>query len=251
MNDTQAADADVPAPADTTATQPSEASTTSNEAPEANQATEVSETSTTDVKAEDTAGEKLFAGKYKTPEEMEKAYLGLQSKSTKDSQEKAELTRILNEAFQTPAPAQAPAATEESFTEEPDPVNLKLQQLERVTAVQSFIMSHSDANPTAMQKILADDPLVKQIQGHDAKLEYAYLRSQNMTQTKAIEEAKQSGATQATAKIAEKQAAQVESARRSEQVDEKSELKNRMATGSQAERDAARSQYIRKYLVNL
>ncbi len=44
--------------------------------------------------AKETAEEKLYAGKYKSVEEMEKAHEELQSKFTKTAQEKAELERL-------------------------------------------------------------------------------------------------------------------------------------------------------------
>lgn len=248
-DDTQASATDAPAQVDTADTQTSEASTQLEAAPEANQETVAQDSNQTDVKADDTAGDKLFAGKYKSAEEMEKAYLSLQSKNTRDNQEKAELNRILNEAFATPAPTQA-AATDDSFQED-DSVTREIEGLKRTTAVQSFIMAHPEADATAMQKVLQDDPIIKQIPGHDAKLEYAYLRSQNMAQPKAIAEAQQKAANQATVKIAEKQAAQVESARKSEQIDEQADLHNRMTTGPIQQREAARRDYIKKYLVQI
>lgn len=244
-NDTQASGNDAPQ-ADTADTQPSAASEVTNEAPEANQ-TEAQGTQP-EVNATETAEEKLLAGKYKTPEELEKAYKSLESKFGQTTSEKAELSRILNQAFETPAPA----ATDDSFREEPDPVNQEIEGLKRTTAVQSFIMTHPNADPAGMQKVLTEDPLVKQISGHDAKLEYAFLRSQNMAQPKAIKEAEKRAADAAVAKTAEKQSAQVETARKTEKTDESADLYNR-ATGnySQEDRDAARRELIKKHLVNL
>lgn len=240
---------DVPVATDTTADQASEADVqTNNEAPEATQQTEES----VEVKVEDTAENKLYAGKYKSPEDMEKAYKELESKFGQTASEKAELARILNDAFASPEPtAQAPVV-EDVFGESPDPVVQEIENLKRQTAVQGFIMNHQDADAAVMGKILAEDPLVKQIAGHEAKLEYAYLRSQSMSQPKAIEEAKKTAQTQAQAKIVEKQAAQVESVKTSEQTNETAELFEK-ATGnySQEERDAARRALIRKNLVNL
>lgn len=243
--DTQTTVVDPPAQADTADTQASEASTQSNETPEATQGTEAQEAPQTEVKAEDTVEDKLYAGKYKSVEDMEKAYTELQSKFGQTTSEKAELSRILNDSFTTPAPAD----TGDGFTDEPDPVNQEIDNLKRVTAVQSFILSHPDADPTSMQKVLAEDPLVKQISGHEAKLEYALLRSQSMSQPKAIEEAEKRAAQATQAKIAEKQTAQVESAAKSAPVDEKAELNSRMSSGTQEQRDAARREYIKKYLV--
>lgn len=221
-----------------------------NEAPEATQAnTEEAQSVNTTDKVE----EKLYAGTFKSPEDMEKAYQELRSKATKDSMEKAELSRILNEAFTVQEPVAQPVANvDDSYIDEPDPVNQEIETLKRNQAVTMFVMNHQDANPEAMQQVLTTDPLVKQISGHEAKLEYAYLRSQSMTQQKAIAEATKTGAQAATAKLAEKQVAQVESAQQSTaQVDETADLKQRMQTGTLTEREAARREYIKKNLVNL
>ena len=96
--ETQAPQADDPVATDTSATaDTSEASTQTNEAPEATQ-----ETKEPVAKATDTVEDKLYAGKYKSVEDMEKAYQELNSKFTNTSQEKAELAKILNDAFITP-----------------------------------------------------------------------------------------------------------------------------------------------------
>lgn len=244
-NDTQATEADAPVQTDTADTQASEANEVTNEAPETTQATEAQEASTTEVNATDTADEKLYAGKYKTPEEMEKAYKSLETKFGQTASEKAELARTLNQAFA------APTGGDDGF-EEFDTVNQEIEGLKRVTAVQSFIMSHNDADAQAMQKVLAEDPLVKQISGHDAKLEYAYLRSQNMARPKAIAEAEKRAADTAVAKVAEKTSAQVETARKTEKTDQGDELFSK-ATGNHPQdvRDAARRELIKKHLVNL
>lgn len=247
IDDTQTTGVEAPAQtADTVEAPTSEAGAqVNNEAP---QAAAVEEPT---VNATDTAEEKLYAGKYKSVEDMEKAYTELTSKFTTTAQEKAELSRILNESFITPQPAQA-ATTEDVFGEEADPVNQEIEQLKKVTAVQSFVMTHQDADAAAMQQVLTTDPLVKQINGHEAKLEYAYLRSQSMSQSKAIAEAEKKGAQSAQAKIAEKQVAQVETAQQSSApIDENAELREQMQSGSLAEREAARRAYIKKNLVNL
>jgi hypothetical protein len=244
--DNQASQAADPAATDTSApVDTSEASTQTVDAPEATQQTE----ETAEIKATDTAEEKLYAGKYKSPEELEKGYTELQSKFGQTTSEKAELSRILNEAFVQPEVA--PPVVEEAY-EEPNPLNQEIENLKRVTSVQSFVMNHQDADAASMGKVLAEDPLVKQISGHDAKLEYAYLRSQNMSQQKAIVEAQKNGAQAAQAKIAEKQVAQVETASAAGKQDDGSDLYER-ATGnySQADRDKARRELIRKNLVNL
>lgn len=239
--ETQAAQVADPVQADTSAPEAqSEASTQVNEAPEAASASQEA-----DVNATDTVEDKLYAGKYKSVEDMEKAYTELQSKFGQTTSEKAELSRILNEAF---TPTQQAQEAVDDYSES-DPVNQEIETLKRTTAVQGFIMNHQDANPAEMQKILSEDPLVRQISGHEAKLEYAYLRSQNMGHSKAVAEAKKTAASATQAKIVEKQTAQVEAVKTSEQTDEKSELKGRMASGSYEEREKARREYIRKYLV--
>lgn len=251
-DDTQTQDVTEPTTVDTSAAaDTSEASAqVDNQAPEATQANTEEATS---VNATDTAEEKLYAGKYKSVEDMEKAYQELNSKFTNTSQEKAELSRILNEAFAIQEPVAQPVANvDDSYIDEPDPVNQEIETLKRNQAVTMFVMNHQDANPADMQQVLTTDPLVRQISGHEAKLEYAYLRSQSMTQQKAIAEATKTGAQAATAKLAEKQVAQVESAQQSTaQVDETADLKQRMQTGTLTEREAARREYIKKNLVNL
>lgn len=232
--------ADTPAPEAT-----SEASTQVEETPEAAPVQE------TDVNATDTVEEALLAGKYKSPEELEKAYKELESKYGQTSSEKAELSRILNEAFLSPEPQvpQVQANDDLGEYEESNPLQREVEQLKQVSAVQSFIIAHPDADAAAMQQVLNNDPIVKQIPSAEAKLEYALLRSQNMSQQKAIAEAKKTAAQATQTKIVEKQAAQVEPVQSSEQVDEKSELKARMATGSLQDREAARREYIRKFMV--
>lgn len=204
-----------------------------NEAPEATQ--EVKEPV---EKAEDTASEqRLYAGKYKTVEDMERAYSELNSKATKDAQEKAELTRVLNEAFATPEP-QAQAQQEDYYSDTPDPVAQKIDSLERSQVVQGFIFSHPDANAETMQKVLTEDPVVKSIPDYNAKLQYAYAMSKNMASQTAIEEAKKQAAAATQAKIVEKQAAQVEQANKQAQTVEdnkelsKDELRKRLQDGN-------------------
>lgn len=244
-NDTQTTGNEAP-DKDTADTQASEAGVqTNNEAPDAAQ--EVKEP---EAKAEDTVEEKLYAGKYKSAEDMEKAYKELESKFGKETSEKAELTRILNEAFAVPDTSVADTNSDDDV--ETTPQENETEGLKRDTAVLKFIISHQDADGAEMKKILNEDPMIKQISGHDAKLEYAYLRSQNMSKSKAIAEAKKTGQEEAQAKTAEKTAAQVESAKKSEPIDEDGDLLEK-ATGNydQATRDAARLKLIRKNLVNL
>ena len=249
MEDTQAQAAAEPVTTDTSATtDTSEANLqVDNGAPEAAQPTQEV---TAEVNATDTAEEKLYAGKYKTAEDMEKAYQELNSKFTNTAQEKAELSRILNEAFATPE-AQAPVV-EDPYADVADPVNQEVETLKRNQAVLSFVMMHQDADAASMQEVLASDPIVKQISGHEAKLEYAYMKSQNKAQAKALVEAQKTGAQAATAKIAEKQVAQVEAATQtSAPIDENADLQEQMRSGTLAEREAARRAYIKKNLVNL
>lgn len=190
---------------------------TNNGAPEAAQEVKESET-----KAEDTADEKLYAGKYKSVEDMEKAYQELNSKFTNTSQEKAELARILNEAFATPEPATQTMV--DDYQEEPNPLLKEVESLKAQTAVQNFILTHTDADASAINEVLKTDPNIKDITGHNAKLEYAYLRSQNMARTKAIAEAEKKSAQDAQVKFVEKQAAQVEGVAKQAQPADKQEL---------------------------
>lgn len=238
MDETQVNGNEAPAQ-DTADTQVNEADVQVDGAPEATQGEE------TEVKAEDTA-EKLYAGKYKTVADLEKAYKNAESKLGQTTSEKAELARELQGTF---AQQEAENAQQlEANGYEVDPVVQKVERLERNDAVSRFIFSHPDADGAAMNKVLTTDPNIAQIQSYDARLEYAYLKSQNMSTSKAIAEAKKTAATETQAKIVEKQAAQVESSRKAETTDEKTELKERMARGG-SDGDAARREYIRKYLV--
>lgn len=246
MNDTPTTGSDAPAEADTAETQTSEADVQTETAPEATQEEAKAET---EVKAEDTAEGKLYAGKYKSVEELEKAYTNAASKLGKETSEKAELTRILNEAFATPATQVTDTVSEDDV--ETTPQESETEQLKRDTAVLKFIIGHQDADGGTMKKILAEDPMVKQISGHDAKLEYAYLRSQNMTKDKAIAEAKKTAQDETHAKNAEKQAAQVESAKKSAPVGDDSLLEKATGNYSAEDREAARKALIKKHLVNL
>lgn len=243
MNDeTQTTGTDAPAQADTADAQTSEADVqTNSDAPEATQAVE--EKQTAEVKAEETAEQKLYAGKYKTPEEMEKAYKELESKFGKTASERAELNRMLNEGV-------APETDTSDYRQ--DSAAGTTDRLERDIAVMKFMNSHSDAEGKAMLEVLQSDPHIPQITGYEAKLEYAYLRSQNMTKSTAIAEAEKKGANQAMAKTAEKQVAQVEAAKSATPMDEDAEMYDR-ATGNydRATRDQARMAIIRKNLINL
>jgi len=258
--DTQAVENQAPEQqADTAQTQTqSEASESSTNAPEATQdKAPAQEAEAPEVKAEDTAEEKLLAGKYKTPEDLEKAYKELESKYGSTNSEKAELTRILNEAFAPPAQqeqTQQQDTANDDFEEPISGTNPEVEAMKRDLALTKFIINHQNMDGEsgeAMKEVLLTDPIVRQINGHEAKLEYAYLRSQNMSQTKAIKQAKEEGAKLAQTKAAEKSVAQVESAKKAEPVDEGKELLSKASGGSPDEAKAAREALIRKHLVNL
>lgn len=244
--DTQTTGTDAPADntqtADTVDAQASEASTQVDNAPEATQATE----GQPEVNAEDTAEEKLYAGKYKSPEDMEKAYKELESKFGQTTSEKAQLTQLLNEAFTTP---EASTSSDTDSYDDIGEVSSHDDPTKRDVAVLKFTIGHPDANGAAMSEVLANDPFIGNIQGYEAKLEYAYAKSQNMTSKQAIAEAQKQTAQQTQTKIVEKQAAQVESANRSEPTDEKTELQRKYTTGTPEERNKARLEYIRKHMV--
>lgn len=236
MDDTQTTGQDVPADqtVDTTETQTSEANVgEETKTPEATQEQATAqEAEAPETKAEDTVEEKLYAGKYKTVEDMERAYQELNSKFTNTSQEKAELARILDEAFYSPEPEVAQPQTDDYGLQEETPQpNAELEQLRRDNAVTKFILAHDDADAASMKEVLATDPFIKQIQGHEAKLEYAYQKTQNMSHAKALKEAEKAGQQKAQAKTAEKQVAQVESAKKSAPVNNKAELLERMRYG--------------------
>jgi hypothetical protein len=253
--DTQATGAVAPeAVAEDTATiQTSEASEQSQVTPDATQGTDGGEgTSQAEVNAEDTVQEdKLYAGKYKSVDDLEKSYKELESKYGREASERAELTKILNEAFMSPASTTQSADTDYEDAGESSTVTTS-SMADRKVAILEFILTHKDANASEMGDILKNDPFVNKINGEDAKLEYAYLRAQSMSRDKAIAEAQKQGQTQAQVKTAEKQVARVETVQKTEPADESAELFSR-ATGnfSQEERDRARRELIRKNLVNL
>lgn len=239
-NDTQAtgtSEAPVETTAtDTAATQPSEASVQEQtKTPEATQDNaQAQEAQAPDTNTEDTVEEKLLAGKYKTVEDLEKSYKELESKHGQTASEKAELARILNEAFLTPEPqAQAPEQDTEYFAENNDsnPVAQELSSIKTRLAINEFLTNHQDANAQTLAEIVANDPNVASITTPEAKLEYAYLKSQSIGQQKAIAEAQRQGATQAQVKAAEKQVAQVESARKAEPVNSRAETLQRVRAG--------------------
>jgi hypothetical protein len=235
-----------PAATDTSATvDTSDTSTQTNETPEATQQTE----GTAEVKATDTVEEKLYAGKYKSVEDLENAYRNAESKLGQTTSEKAELARILNDAFAEPV---GQTTAQEEPYDEPDPSARRWEQLETRQAITEFLLSHDDANPADLDKVLKTDPIVSQITTPQARLEYAYLRSQNMAQGKAIAEAEKKGAEATQAKIAEKQVAQVEAVKQTATQESGNELYEK-ATGNytREERTAARMELICKNLINL
>lgn len=182
-----------------------------------------------EVNAEDTAPEeRLYAGKYKSAEEMERAYTELQSKATKDAQEKAELARILNESFAAPEESQVQTADDYADDyQQPDPVAQKIATLERNQVASNFIFSHPDAVELSdtLGEVLKSDPTAQAIPDYNARLEYAYLKSKSLVSAKTIENAKKEATNQTIAKQAEKQAAQVETVRKqSEPVNDNNEL---------------------------
>jgi len=236
---------------DTATTQTGMAGEQSTTTPEGTQGTGEGEgTSQAEVNTEDTVHEdKLFAGKYKSVEDLEKSYKELESKYGKEASERAELTKILNEAFM--APDTTTQVTDTAYDDaEGSAVTASVS--DKKVAILEFILTHDDANPQEMSEILKNDPMIGKIQGEDAKLEYAYLRAQSMGRTKALAEAQKKGQEQAQVKVAEKQTARVESVQRTEPEDSKNELLEK-ATGNytREERDRARRELIKRNLVNL
>jgi hypothetical protein len=233
LNDTQTVGTDAPLE-DTAVAPTSEASEVQIDAPEATQEQAVAqETTAPETNAEDTAEAKLYAGKYKSVEEMESAYQELNSKFTNTAQEKAELTRILDQAFA--APANEPVVDTGYGYEEPL-VNPEIEGLKRDNSVFKFITTHEDADASAMEQVLKSDPVISQIAGYDAKLEYAYLKSKTIAQPKAIAEAQRVAVEQTQAKTAEKQVAQVESARKAAPASDKADRIERMRYGDKSAR---------------
>lgn len=240
-NETQVTGNEAPATADTVDTQANEADVQVNNTPEATQEQDGEQT---EVKAEDTV-DKLYAGKYKTVEELEKAYKNAESKIGQTTSERAELAEKLQGSFVEQDSAQSQYLSNDGYA---DPVVEKVERLERNDAVSRFIFAHPDADGATVKEVLMNDPMVNNIQGYDAKLEYAYLKSQTMANNKTIQEVKKTTAAETQAKIVEKQTAQVEASRKAESTDEVTELKERMYRGG-SDGEAARREYIRKYLV--
>lgn len=163
------------------------------------------------VNAEDTVAEsKLYAGKYKSVEDLEKSYTELQSKFTSTASEKAELSKILADAFASePEPVVTAQPDYDEYQEETSKPD---NAVTRDISVLKFVMSNPDADGAAMNEVLKNDPFVAQINGYEAKLRYAHAISQSTAKPKAVEEAKRQTQIETQAKFAEKQAAQVESA---------------------------------------
>lgn len=222
-----------------------------NDAPEATQGTVAQETTQTEVKAEDTAQEKLLAGKYKTVEDLEKSYKELESRYGKETSEKAELNRILNEAFAPTMPVQDTAQVDTTDAYVDEPITQPDDSVKRDMAVLKFTIGHPDADGNAMQQVLAKDPLINQITGYEAKLEYAYAKAKAESQNKTVAQATKQAQQDAQVKMVEKQAAQVETAQKAAPVNEEAELMNKAMTGRPDERAAARLAIIRKRLTKL
>lgn len=168
-----------------------------------------------ELNATETVEEKLYAGKYKSAEDLEKAYLSAQSEASKMAGEKAELSRILSDAFAEAPVSQPQAQSQDDYgfqDESAQPVNREIEGLKRDQAVTSFIFSHPDADGAAIMEVLSKDPNVAHISTYQAKLNYAHAVSQNSTKSKTIEAARKQAQVDTQVKVAEKQAAQVESA---------------------------------------
>jgi hypothetical protein len=248
-NDTSVAPAQDPSQDTSDAVAQDTAISPSDVAPDATQDTGAAqEAANAEVNADDTAQDKLFAGKYKTVEDMEKAYQELNSTFTKTSQEKAELSRILTEAFGDTSAAQSGATVQPSSDYNYDddnqtPVQSQDTGVQRDLAIMKFMYMHEGADPAAIKEVLSTDPLVSSINGYEAKLEYAYLRSQNMVQSKTIATAKKEAAQATQTKIAEKQAAQVEQSSKSEPSNPDAELMEKALSGDVAARRAALTKF--------
>ena len=235
-DDTQVVADTTPSAEDTAAKATNDSASVQSEGtPEASQTQEAAqETATTDINAEDTVQDKLFAGKYKTPEDLEKAYAELNSKFTSTSQEKAELSKLLTDAFSTDT-TQGTQTQDEDYDDAPKQTQGPSKNDVDIS-VMKFLFTHEGADGKAINDVLNNDPLVQSIGSVDAKLEYAYLRSQNMSQSKAIETARKEAAQAAQTKTIEKQAAQVEAPAKSEPTDPKAELRQKAIQGDQSAR---------------
>ena len=220
---------------------------------EAPEATQGEGDKSQEVKATDTASEeRLYAGKYKSVEEMEKAYAELNSKATRDAQEKAELARILNESFTSPEPdaQQQPVQGYDEY-DTPDPVAQEIEKLKQQQVASTFIFTHPDADPKGLEEVFKTDPLVNSITDYNARLEYAYQKSKNIASQKAIEEARKQGATENQVKTLEKQAAQVESAAQQAQPDTSNEELSQDQLRAVLKNDDSFDAYIKKRMKHL
>lgn len=114
------------------------------------------------------APEKVYAGKFKTPEDLEKSYQELERKLTQTSQEKAELSRRQSEAPPPPAAPKTPAqvAADEArkteflskFVEDPEGVitdfqQKAVQQTQLALAAQQATHNWREANPDLVQAV--------------------------------------------------------------------------------------------------
>lgn len=202
-----------------------------------------------ELNAEDTVTEQLFAGKFKTQEELEKGYKELESKFGQTSQEKAELSKFINDAFATQdAQTSGNNNVNDDFDDygttrsvQPSPEDIK-RDIDMATM--KFLLTHESVDGKALNEVLKNDPIVSDINGFDNKLEYAYLRTQSMTQSKAIEEASKKASQDTQTKIIEKQAAQVEAPTKSEPSNPKAELREKAIKGDQS----ARLEYLKSIL---
>lgn len=200
---------DAPAQADTAPVPNIEADVQAN-----NETPEVAAAQEATVNTTDTVEEtKLYAGKYKSVEEMEKAYTELQGKFTNTASEKAELSRILAEAFASEPVVPTPVQSNnyDDYQEE-IPSAPQDTSVNRDIAVMKFVMGNPDADGKAILDIINTDPFVKDLPSYEAKLKYAHALSRNTAAPKVVEEARKQAVTETQVRIAEKQAAQVEPA---------------------------------------
>lgn len=225
------------------------------EAPEANQNEEEKDSG---EKAEDTAEERLLAGKYKTTEDLEAAYKQLESKFGHKSNQVAELNSALTESLEQSQEAEVQTETE---SEEHQSTQPKVQpsasedNRDRDIAVMKFVMTRgNEVSPEQTQeinKVLQSDPIVSQISTTEGKLEYAYQKSRNATNQQAMQKAQEEAQKETKAKMAEKEAAQVESGKKAEQPDGKEQLLSQAREGGPEEAKKARERLIREQLTNL
>lgn len=246
--DTQALQPVDPAAAATSTQEDTSMASEHNQAdvPEAASSTEETSVNATATATSEENG--FLGGKYKTAQEFEEAYKELKNTYDRSAQEKAELSKILNEAFASDN-ATSDSQTEDDIYSTDTSAKPVDSGVNTKVAIMEFMMIHSDADGAALNEILKNDPMVAHISTPEAKLQYAYLQSQVQSKDKALASAKQEGVKTAQAKIVEKQVAQVETAQKAQAIDEKTELRNTYTSGNPDERAAARAEYIKKFLV--